>query len=165
MSFISVLTPAWKAWAKLDGRMLAQSDFAEHLEDRSIDIVDPTAAEMLDIAQSFEATTKVDFESAERIGDGQRKLLYKETVTAKAGQSGEIVIPEKFAVGLQPFEGGEAYRVVARLRYRIVGSNLQIGYKFERPEDVLREAFTDRMVAVAEATGQTVLRGAAPGAR
>lgn len=165
VEFRSVLTPAWVAWALLDGKMLSQADFAEHIEDRVIDIVSPTGAEMLDLAQHFEATTKVDFESADRLGDGQRRLVYKETVQAKAGQTGEIVIPEKFTVGLQPFEGGDAYRITARLRYRISGGNLQLGYKFERPEDVLRTAFTDRMTAVSEATGQTVLRGVAPATR
>jgi hypothetical protein len=44
---------------------------------------------------------------------------------------------------VQPFEGASAFRMTARLRYRISAGGLRIGYKLDRPEDVLREAFDD----------------------
>lgn len=163
--FQSVLTPAWATWIALDGKMLDQQAFAEHIEDRAIDVVRPTGAEMLELATTFEATTKMDFKEATNLGSGQKALRYEETVQARSGQTGQIEIPTTFEVALQPFEGGDAYKLTARFRYRINGGRLSLGFKFERPEDVLRQAFTDRMDAVSEATSQTVLRGAAPAAR
>lgn len=163
--FQSMLTPAWRVWLALDGQMVDQHTFAEHIEDRSVDVIEPTAAQMLELASTFEATTKVEFKEATNLGSGQKALRYEETVAARAGQTGEVTIPTTFVVALQPFEGGDAYRLTARFRYRISGGRLALGFKFERPEDVLRQAFTDRMDAVGEATGQTVLRGAAPAAR
>lgn len=163
--FQSILTPAWNTWMALDGKMLDQQVFAEHIEDRSVDVVRPTGAEMLELASTFEATTRMEFKEATNLGSGQKQLRYEETVQARSGQTGTIEIPTTFDVALQPFEGGDAYKVVARFRYRINGGKLALGFKFERPEDVLRKAFTDRMDAVAEATSQTVLRGAAPGPR
>lgn len=159
-----VTTPAWQAWEAMDGRLGDQVKFAEHLEDRSVDLHDPSAADMLELAQLFEATTKVDFESGVNLGSGQRGLVYKETVAAKAGHTGQLTIPSTFTVAVQVFEGGDAYKMVARLRYRIGNGNLTIGYKLERPEDVKRAAFDDVVAKAAEACSRTPLVGTPFGA-
>jgi uncharacterized protein YfdQ (DUF2303 family) len=135
-------TDAWKAWLAADGKLGSQSDFAELIEDRAIDIVEPAAADMLELAQTFQATIGVNFESSKRLSSGERQLEYRETVDAKAGKAGQLDIPEKFILGVRPFEGADAFKVIARLRYRIVDGALRIGYKLERPEDVEREAFS-----------------------
>jgi uncharacterized protein YfdQ (DUF2303 family) len=143
-----LLTDAWKAWAERDGKLLDQATFAEHIEDRAIDIVEPAAAEMLELAQTFQATIGVNFESSKRLSSGERQLEYRETVDAKAGKAGRLDIPETFTLGLRPFEGADAFKVTARLRYRIVDGTLRIGYKLERPADVLREAFLGVVSAI-----------------
>src|SRR5262249_14866265 len=56
-------TEAFQAWAAVNGKMMGQLAFAEHIEDRRADIVEPTAAAVLELAQTFQATTKVDFKS------------------------------------------------------------------------------------------------------
>lgn len=154
-----VVTTAWKKWLALDGKLGEQTVFAEHLEDRAIDLINPVAAEMLELAQHFEASTKVDFQSAANLGSGQRGLVYKETVAAKAGETGQIVIPQVFEIGVQVFEGGPAYKINARLRYRIREGKLFIGYALERPEDTKRLAFDDVTRAASEACGRLPLVG------
>ena len=141
-------TEAWKAWAKLDGQLLDQAVFAEHIEDRAVDILVPAGAEMLELAQTFQATIGVNFESSKRLSSGERQLEYRETVDAKAGKAGRMEIPETFQLALRPFEGADAFKVTARLRYRITDGHLRIGYRLERPEDVIREAFTSVVGAV-----------------
>lgn len=136
-----ILTDAWKAWKERDGRLGSQSDFAELIEDRAIDIISPAAADMLELAQTFQATIGVNFESSKRLSTGERQLEYREQVDAKAGKAGRMEIPETFTLALRPFEGADGFKVTARLRYRIVNGNLAIGYKLERPDDVLRDAF------------------------
>jgi uncharacterized protein YfdQ (DUF2303 family) len=152
-------TPAWKAWAALDGRLVDQAAFAEHIENRAVDVQSPTAAEMLELAQTFEATTKVDFKSVDVISSGQRGIRYEETTAAKAGQTGQIEIPATFQIAVQPFEGSPAYRLNVRFRYRIRDGRLQIGYALERPEDTLREAFNDVVEVVSQAVDVPVLSG------
>lgn len=134
-------TPAWAAWIQHDGKLMAQSAFAELIEDRLVDIVKPSGADMLELAQSFQATIGVSFESSKALSSGERQLTYKERVEASAGKTGHLEIPKEFELGLRPFEGADAFKVIARFRYRITDGNLQIGYKLARPEDVLREAF------------------------
>lgn len=147
-------TEAWKAWKALDGKLVDQSAFAEHIEDRAIDIVRPSAADMLELAQSFRATSDVTFKSSKRLSSGERQLEYREQVDAGAGRDGQMEIPETFDLGLKPFEGAEAFKVVARLRYRIVNGHLAIGYKLERPEDIIRDAFLSVVQKVQEGVAE-----------
>ena len=147
-------TESWKAWAKADGQLLDQSTFAELIEDNAPDVVDPAAAVMLELAQSFQAKTKVDFESSQQLANGRRALQYKETVDARAGQKGEIEIPAEFKLALKPFVGTDPYAVTARFRYRINGGHLQIGYKLNRPAEVQRAAFGDIVDAIRTGLGE-----------
>lgn len=152
-------TPAWKAWATLNTKMLGQAQFAEHIEDRQIDIVDPKPADMLEVVQTFKAAKKVDFESSQRLSSGEVVLEYRETVNAQAGKKGQLTIPERFTLGLIPYEGSDAYRVTARLRYRIADGQLHLGYALDRPEDVLENAFNDVVAEVEAGIEAPLFRG------
>lgn len=154
-------TQAWKDWTAVSGKLMQQDAFAEFLEDHLADLVDPAAAEMLEIAQSLQASTKVDFKSSTRLASGQRQLSYVEETTAKAGSKGQLVIPEIFTIGVKVFEGAEVGDTVkVRLRYRIGDGDLRIGCKLDRPEDALAAAFADVVTAVGEGiNGGTVLNG------
>jgi len=152
-------TPAWTAWAANDKKYLTQSAFAEHVEERLPDFVAPSGAEMLELAQSFKANTKVGFESSRRLKSGETTLEYREETTATAGKKGSIVIPDVFTLGLAPFDGTEGYKVNARFRYRINDGALLLGYVLERPEDILRSAFDDIVTAVDGGIAGTIWHG------
>lgn len=141
-------TPGWKAWLALNGQLLPQVAFAEHVEDRLVDIVDPPAGVLLEIAQTFQSKKHVDYESSHRLSDGQTVLEYREVVTSGAGKKGELAIPEAFIVALTPFRGGETYKVRARLRTRVADGVLGLGFVLDRPEEVLEAAFADVVSAV-----------------
>jgi uncharacterized protein YfdQ (DUF2303 family) len=152
-------TDAWKQWTQNDGQLLDQEAFAEFLEDHLAELLEPSSADMLEIAQSLQANTKVDFQSGIRLGNGQRQFQFVETTTTKAGQKGQLTVPETFVIGLIPFEGSEGYRLTARLRYRITDRGLRMGYRLERPADVLRTAFGDVVNAIDGDIEQPILNG------
>jgi len=144
-------TPAWLAWAAHDGKWLDQLAFAEHIEDNLSDLLEPAAATFLEIAQSLQAATAVEFKSSQRLSTGETKIVYAETVDAKAGQSGDLSIPDRFVIGVKPFIGSLAgYRINARFRYRIRGGDLSLSYKLDRPEVVLEDAFSDILTTIKE---------------
>lgn len=151
---------AWKAWTSFDGQQMPQEAFAEFLEDNRADIVEPAAAEMLEIASSLQASTKAEFQSGIQLSNGQRKLSYVEDTTAKAGQRGDLTIPTEIALGIRVFEGADlADRVTARFRYRINAGKLTLHYKLDRPADVITAAFEAAVNELADACDTTVLRG------
>jgi uncharacterized protein YfdQ (DUF2303 family) len=152
-------TKAWEQWTALDGKLMSQEQFAEFIEDHLPELLEPAAATMLEIAQSIQATTKAEFQSGTRLQSGERQLKYTEDVRASAGRKGELIIPETFTVGLVPFEGSEGYKLTARLRYRITDSTLRMGFKLDRPHDILTTAFQDVVTAIGEGIEQPVMNG------
>ncbi len=160
-------TPQWDAWVKGQG-LGEQVRFAERIEDGMPEITSPDGATLLEIAQTFHASIGAEFRQANRLRDGQTQFTYTEDVTAGAGANRQLAIPEMFELAVQPFVGSDAYRVQARLRFRIVArgeakGQLQIGYTLVRPEDIERLAFNSSVETVAALVPEaTILRGPAP---
>ena len=136
-------TRDWREWVERDGKTSGQVDFAEFIEDHLPNFVDPSGADMLELAQSFQATSKGDFASSQRLKSGETELLYTETISASAGKKGSLAIPDTFGIGIQVYERGPAYKVEARFRYRINGGSLALGYRLTRIDDVRRAAFDE----------------------
>lgn len=157
-----VRTKAWSAWLEKDGKYLTQTEFAEFIENQVDDIREPSGAEMLELAQTFQAKTKVDFQSGTRLQDGQQQLTYNEDIQASGGSKGEMTIPTAIGLGIKPFEGSEAFAVSARFRFRIRDGRLTLAYILNKPEDIERAAFNDVVAEVEQATELTALYGVAP---
>ncbi|HEY8684214.1 MAG TPA: DUF2303 family protein, partial [Chloroflexota bacterium] len=152
-------TPEWQHWTSQNGKLLGQIAFSEHIEKGVLEIVDPPAAAMLELAQHFEAHSKVSYKSVNVLKNGQRQFAYEEQIEAKAGQRGEVTIPREFELGIAPFEGGESYRLTAQLRYRLSSEGLTIGYSLVRPHEVVKAAFADVLTAIEAGTELVALRG------
>lgn len=153
-------SPEWTAWVGKDKTWMDQATFAEHLEDNAADVVIPDAATMLEIAQSFHATTGVTFKSAERLHSGEAALHYEETTSARAGEKGDLEIPTQFVLNIKPYAGqDDIAEITARFRYRIRSGQLSLSYALVRPEDHAREVFDGIVVAVDGAVTQPVYTG------
>lgn len=133
-------TPEWEFWFNRDGRKFTQAEFAEHIEDGAREIVEPTSAELLEIASTFHAKTDVTFRQATRLQDGTASLVFDEITSAGAGAAGDIKIPQTIGLAISPFVGEAKFAVNARLRYRVSGGKLELGYHLDRPHDVIRTA-------------------------
>ena len=134
---------AWLAWEAADGKLVDQQTFADFLDDRYLDVIDPAPAVLIDTARTFQAKTSVNFESGFREGSGDVTLQYVEDTKAKAGQKGDIEIPSRIQLALRPYVGGPMYSIWASFRYRLNGGNVVLGFRLERPENILEAAFAD----------------------
>jgi uncharacterized protein YfdQ (DUF2303 family) len=155
-------TLPWKTWLSQDRRMLTQQQFAEFVEDNARDVAPGgrvTAADLLEIAQSFQAATKVAFQSGKRLASGQTQLVYQETVDAKAGSRGEIIIPSEFDLAIVPYEDCPPAIVPARFRYRLDGGDLRLGYFLADPARIAREAVAQIGEKVAHECTVMVMQG------
>lgn len=157
-----IKTPEWKFWTAHDGDFMDQEAFATHIEDGQLEVRDPDAATLLELASTFQAHTAVKFRSAVVLQSGQRQLNYEENTEAGAGRDGKMVIPKEIVLGLSPFEGSALYELHARLRYRIGNGKLSIGYQLIRPHDVLNDAFSDEAVRIAAGTECPLFEGTPP---
>lgn len=153
-------TDAFTSWAAVNGKLMSQNSFAEFIEDRRADIIEPTAADVLELAQTFQATTKVDFKSSSILKSGQRQLSYVEAIDAKAGQRGDMAVPDHLQLAIPVYEGATvADAVTARLRFRIVDGRLQLAVVLDQLADVVRAAFEGVIADVQAGVKVPVLRG------
>lgn len=145
ITYKPTLTPEWKLWVA--GQDLGpQSRFAETIEAGEREIVHPSATEMLDLAQTFHASTSAKFKMHGRLRDGRTQVTYEEEVDATAGVDGEAKIPAEFTLKMRPFYGAEPVEVRARIRFRLLRGALEIGYFLDRPDEVLRSSFVADVV-------------------
>lgn len=149
----------WKAWKAANGVPMTQEKFAKFIEDNLPDIVEPVAADMLEISRKLEAKKSVNFSSGIRLDNGQTQLTYEEEIRGTADK-GRLEVPEIFAIGVPVLEGGPKYRIEARLRYRIAeGGKLSMWFDLVRPQKSLEAAVDDVWKAIEAATGRTIFRG------
>ncbi|MFC9432777.1 DUF2303 family protein [Nocardia sp. NPDC057030] len=154
-------------WANYDGKMVNQVDFAELIEERVADIVAPSAADMLELTRTFNATTNVEFDSDVLRQSGAVRFRYVERIEARAGQARDLAVPEKFTIRVPVWRGGEAVEMQASLRYRVSRGGLVLGYKLDQREDIYRAAFDGVRAALvkalpADADKYAVVSGRAP---
>jgi uncharacterized protein YfdQ (DUF2303 family) len=155
-------TTSWKDWLAVSGRPHGQLAFAEFLEDHASDIREPDAALLLEVATTLQASSGAVMKSALRLDNGQVQLRYEETIEAKAGQAGSIKIPTRITLGLSPYEGLDPFKVDARFRYRLNAGSLCFSVLLDRPDQILRAAFSAVLEGISSATDLQILHGTPP---
>lgn len=149
----------WLTWTGKSGRSMSQVDFAQFIEDNLPDIIEPAGADMLEVSRSLEATKKVQFAQSTRLNNGANELQYEETVAGTAAK-GKLQIPETFTLGIKVFEGGEPYKVQARLRYRInENKTLLMWYELVRPHKIVEAAVNDVWKQIEEQAATVIFSG------
>ena len=155
-------TPEWERWKGINGRWLSQVDLASHIERSLEDFVEPTGADMLELALSLEAHQTAQYRSAHTLQSGTRRFTYEEEVTAHGGAKGTMDIPTKVSLQLAPWEGADPWRLEANFKYRLKEGELTLQIEMLRFEEARQEAFTELTARVAVATELTVFAGRAP---
>lgn len=148
----------WKVWLTNNNKQKTQAEFAEFLEQNSMDIVRPSPSHIVEVARDLQATTEVEFGAGVRMQDGQVRFKYTETTKATVG-AGQLAVPEQFTIGIPAFVGGVRVDMQALLRFRNREGKLVIWYTLIRPEEVMRTAFLAARDAIAEALAITIING------
>jgi len=154
-----VNSPEAQRWLASSGKYMAQQDFAEFCELNLESFSSPDAATILEIAQTFQAKSTVDFSSAVRLSNGAIKLKREEQINATAGERADIAIPEELTVAMPLFKYGKAYAVKARLRYRIVEGAVKLSVLLVDPEMAIEHAFREVVDAVSNLLEMPVFYG------
>lgn len=135
-------TEPWKEWLEMDKKEMDQGTFGQFLEDRIPDIVQPDGAELVMLARNFEARKDATYNGRIDPDTGSVAIHFAEIV-AGVVKDGALSVPRQFVVRLTPFIGAQAYDIVARLRWKVSGSQLRLRYELVRWKQVLEKAFAD----------------------
>jgi uncharacterized protein YfdQ (DUF2303 family) len=157
-------TPQWLKWTSIDGKMLAQTDFANFIEDNLLDVKKPAAGDMLEISQFFEVTRTTSFKSVTRPKAGliNFKNEQSDQTSNKSGAGEDMEVPDTITLFLAPMFGGTPMNVTARFRYRIENGTLKLGVKLQRIEEIMSEIIEDFVSLIVLPEGAVMVEGVAP---
>lgn len=151
-------SPELLTWLAGDKKPMAQLAFAEFLEDNSPDIVEPSAAHMIDLASDLQATNEVSAASAVRLDNGQVQIKYVENLSTKVGKQ-QVEVPQRFKIAIPLFVGGERQEIQAMLRYRINQQAVQFHYHLLHIQQLLQAMFVSSVAGIEDELNINVIRG------
>lgn len=143
------------AWSSRNGQNLDQAAFADFIEERVLDVSQPSGAELLELATNLQVITKATFGSVIKLASGDFDLKY-----AEKKQQGSVKVPEKIVLGIPLYHNGPAYQLTVRLRYRVHDGKVVFSYKIVDLDLALEHAYNEIVAKVtAELTGTKVYQG------
>lgn len=155
-----VPSPEYVLWCGENGTAMKQDAFALFIEDNAPDILKPAPAAMVEMARTLEGTSESKFTGAVREKDGSHRMKFETVVDMRAGEKGELRIPDSFTLSIPIFAHGPRTAVEARLRYRVgPGGGCQMWYSLYRIEAAREKAFDEIVSAVRAETAAPVLLG------
>lgn len=155
-------TPEWMQWNARNASQMFQNDFAVFVEAHLAQILNPSGADMLELIQTLEGTSDARYTSATRLSNGMSKFVYEVDVSLKGNTGttpGAVEFPTELALALAPFEGGPAYKVTARLRYRLQGGKITFWYELVDLHLVVKTALAEIDAKFSDELGITPFAG------
>lgn len=146
----------WVRWHKATKEPMKQAEFAEFVEEVRADIVQPEAANLLDIVRSFKASRKTEFDSVVYQPNGSVSLTYDDR-TEQKGASGAL--PEVMKLGIPVYFRGTAYAVPVFVRFKVGSGAVQFSLKLDRADVIEDAAFGELTKQINEATDIDVYLG------
>jgi uncharacterized protein YfdQ (DUF2303 family) len=162
----------WQNWKGSNTKPFGQVEFADFLEKNESDVAladgMPTSLQMLAMATEFVAKQDMSIKSAVRLQDGGVRLSY--IADSDAGTLEAMKLFEKFQIGIPVFwttpkldaDGASiplpAFRINARLKYRIRDGKVTFWYELIRPDRVHQAAAVELIDEVRKGIGEVPLR-------
>lgn len=170
----------WLAWTGANKELMSQADFAKFLEDRIVEVQDPTHvslsdaqtqfvnrlggvgriadhAQLMSLAMNFAVTDVQQVKTATTLQSGEMQIEFASEHVDQAGQ--KITVPSMIVIAIPVFKGGEPYQILARLRYRILHGSVTFFYELWRTDLVFDHAFKEASERVRLETESLVLLG------
>ena len=153
----------WKEWTGNDGKAMRQDVFAAWIEDHLDDLTSgsgkagdyPAPAAVLEMARNLQVHTKGRFERSFNPTTGESSLVCK-----TENEASSTPIPRAFLLALPVFEGGELYRVEARMRLALHEGAPLFTSVLHRRAEIERDAFDGVRAKVATETKIPLFAGA-----
>lgn len=168
------ITDEFKVWIELNGKPMDQTKFAAFLEDHAAELsaaYGPEAAEyetlfkekfatptdLIALSRNLEVFVNAKVKQGVRLQTGERVVEFVEEHMNGKGE--KVEIPGIFMVSVPAFVDGDAVRIPARLRYRIVGGEIQWFYQLYRWQFWLRDQVKNDLDTVKQKTALPTFEG------
>lgn len=168
------LTEEFKTWVGQNAKPMEQEAFAAFIEEHAAELAAPTdgerseyerlfgekmatPSEVLELSRYLEVFVAARAKQGVRLQTGERVVEFSEEHQNAKGEA--VVVPGVFMVSVRAFVDGDAVRLPARLRYRVISGTVVWFYQLYRWEFYLREEVERDLDRAAEATGLPAFEG------
>lgn len=153
------LTPNtnWKRWAEANGRKMSQLAFCDFIEANLGDIVEPAAADIIEMTKQLKIHRKAEFSSIVDPATGFTNLAFSEVISGET-RKGDMACVGKIKLALSPFRGVSVptYSIDANLRFTIEDDNsLRIFFAMIN-HDITKEHEHNRIAAEVKTFADTL---------
>lgn len=132
----------WRDWAAGNRVPMSQTNFGDHVDTLAHTMVEPSAAEMLEIATTLTGKQKIDIDSRTNLGTGAMSFSFTEDTQLRAGRgNAQIEIPQTISFRCAPWRGTGVIEFEARLRVKADASGVKMLYVILRMAETLDNAF------------------------
>jgi len=129
----------FQKWQKCNGQKMGQDDFATFLDENSLDIINPTGAEVVTFASHLEVTRTERFKSARNLANGEVAF----TFTNESSGDSQVKFPTEMTLSIPIWIGGDRIALKAKLFYRVIEGELTFWYKIMNLEDTIDHLFEE----------------------
>lgn len=145
------MTTGMKRWLDNSGKELGQTQFADLLEERAVDIVNPDSATMIEIAQALHVAKNSAVSSVIRQGVNHH-ITFSDEQKVRGGNDADI--PSLFEIRLRPFLGSKAViELGARLRVTIRSDKPAFVYELKDYQERILETLHEQVAEISEKIG------------
>jgi uncharacterized protein YfdQ (DUF2303 family) len=181
--YVFPLSDEWQAWVAQNDKLMAMAEFAAFLEDRIIDVVDPdvsleisadlqryitavtggsgriaTPTALVGLSQGLKINEVANVAQHANLTSGEGQIIFQ-TRHENPETGGPVSIPSMFLITIPIFNNGPAYRLAARLRYRIKDGRPVFFYQLWRADRAFDDAFIEAVTRARDETGLPLFLG------
>lgn len=161
ISYSTDYHPDFKEWLRLNDQWMSQLQFAEMLQDLRHTIVEPRAADVMQIARTFTATRTANFESGVRTQNGDVQFSYVEET--RANSASLVEIPETIILNLPIYrDSTNPVQVHLDFRYNAAKDGLKLGFRIMNVDHLLEGAWDALVEQASEGLKSMIVEGPAP---
>lgn len=175
------LSKEWQAWIGKDAKPMAMGDFARFIEDHIVDVsadsVDmfakssqdfvkanrgtlATPSKLVEISRGLQVYERAVIKEAKNLSTGEAQFTFDSEHTDGDGKP--LTLPTMFSITIPVFaRSTDAFRLIARFRYRKTAEGLVFWYELWRPDLTFEIAFNEAIEKVASETGLPIYTGTA----
>lgn len=161
--YAPLASPAYQMLLDIDNKLFPQAEFATRIRDVARFVVQPAAADLLEVIRTLALTSKGEFASFDDDLTGSVQMRFDLQVSASAGtQQRKLDVPRELTFHVPLLLDSEPQTVRAELVYRIPrtkGDGVTLGIRL--PERVwMEQALIEaQATAIGEATGLLIIVG------
>lgn len=120
--------PDYAELRKRNAAWMSQDEFALFVEENTHLFVNPTGADMLELAQELKGVRNASWQFGKRQSNNAVRLEYLETVEARSVK-GELMVPEYLEISTLIFNGYDAETFKAAFSWKMEGDKVKFSYR------------------------------------